>query len=106
MSYLFGNYPENAVNKAWNGTWRKATSFPPTTGGPAILKIVRVADMAFKARKLNAMILERAYKASTSSLIGSIYRFVMGGPGSRTREIDDCPTAIEPVTEEQFTWVL
>ena len=77
---------ENATNKAWNRMWRKALSLPPTTGGLAILKMMGVPDTAFRARKLNAMVLERVYKAKPNTLLGSVYGFATDGPGRRTRK--------------------
>ena len=83
LTYL-GIGLENAINKAWYSMWRKALSLPPTASGPAILKMMRVPDMTVRARKLNAIMLGRAYKASPNTLLGSAYRFATDGPGRRT----------------------
>ena len=85
LTYL-GTGLENAINKAWYGMWRKGLSLPSTTSGPAILKMMRVPDMTVRARKLNAIMLGRAYKANPNSLLGSVYRFATDGPGRRTKK--------------------
>ena len=36
---------EKTSDKAWSGMWRKALSLPSTTSGPAILRMMRIADM-------------------------------------------------------------
>ena len=85
LTYL-GTGLENAVNKAWGRMWRKALSLPPQTSGLGILKMMREPDMAFRARKLNAMMLDRAYKANPNTLLGNVYRFATDGPGRRTKK--------------------
>ena len=85
LIYL-GTDLQNAINKAWNRIWRKALSLPPTTSGLVILKMMVVPDMAFRARKLNAMILGRAHKANYNSLLGSVYEFATDGSGGRTEK--------------------
>ena len=56
------------------------------TSGLAILKMMGVPDMAFRARKLNAIMPERAHKANLNTRLGSVYRFATDGPGRRTKK--------------------
>ena len=85
LTYL-GTGLKDATDKGWHRMWRKALSLPRTTGGPAILKMMRVPDMVFRARKLNAMVMGRAKNANPSTLLGSVYKFATDGPGRKTKK--------------------
>ena len=77
---------EKALNKAWAAIWRRALSLPCTTSGPAILKMMRIPEMGFRARKLNSMMVMRARKADANGLLGNIYRYATEGAGRRTKK--------------------
>ena len=85
LTYI-GKGLEKALNKAWSRICRRALTLPPTTSGPAILKMMRMPDMGFRARKLNSMRAARTHRADANGLLGSIYRYAIDGAGRRTKK--------------------
>ena len=83
---FLGTGLENTLNKAWCRMWRKALSLPPTTSGPAILKMMGVTDMAYRARKLNALMSIRACRANPNTLQGILHRYATTGAGRKTKK--------------------
>ena len=83
---FLGTGLENVLNKAWCGIWRKALSLPQHTSGSAVLKMMGVSDMTFRARKLNVLMMKRAYRANPNSLIGIIYGHATKGAGRRIKK--------------------
>ena len=85
LTYL-GTSLENTLDKAWSRMWRRVISLLHTTSGLAILKMMGVTDMAFRARKLNTMMLMRAHKADPDTLTNIVYRHATRGAGRKTRK--------------------
>ena len=103
LTYL-GAGLENAVDKAWHRMWRKALSLPRTTSGLAILKMMRVPDMVFRARKLNAMVVGRAKNANPNTLLSSVYRFATDGPRRKTKKLMVVRSRRNPLVTNTPLW--
>ena len=75
-----------AVDKAWYQILRKALSVPATASGSAILKVLGVPPMSFRASKLNACFMARVYDAGPDTLTTKIVSFATKGWGSAKRK--------------------
>lgn len=98
---FLGTGLENVLNKAWSRIWRKALSLPPTASGSATLKMMGVPDMAYRARKLNALMSMRAYKSNADTLLGNVHRYATTGAGRKTRKSLTVRTRRNPLTRNE-----
>ena len=71
-----------AVDKVWYQILREALSVPAKASGSAILKVLGVPPMSFRANKLNVCFMARVYDAGSSTLITKILSFATKGGGS------------------------
>ena len=74
-----------AVDKAWCQILRKTLSVPAAASGSAILKVLGVPPMSFRASKLNACFMARVYDAAPSTLTAKIVSYATDGWGSAKR---------------------
>ena len=58
---------------------RKTLSVPATASGSAILKVLGVPPMSFRASKLNACFMARVYDAEPDTLTAKIFSFATKG---------------------------
>ena len=74
-----------AVDKAWLQILRKMPSIPATASGSAILKVLGVPPMSFRASKLNACFMARIYDAQPDTPTSKILSYARRGGGSAKR---------------------
>ena len=68
-----------AMDKARYQILRKALSVPVAAGGSAILKVLGVPPMSFRASKLNACFMARVYDAGPDTLTAKILSYATKG---------------------------
>lgn len=73
---------ESALNKAW----RWALTHSPAASGLVILKLMIMPYIGFRQRKLNSIMVTRAYISDASELLCSVYRYAMDGVGRRLKK--------------------
>ena len=71
-----------AVDKAWLQILRKTLPMPITASGSAILKVLGVPPMSFRASKLSAGFMARVYDAQPDTLTSKILA-MLGKDGAR-----------------------